>query len=385
MKFVDEFREPLLVTELSKKISKIVTRTKAHPWKIMEVCGGQTHSILRYGLDRLIPDSVELLHGPGCPVCVTAPEILDLAANLALDAKVILCTYGDMMRVPSSQMTNFFSVRARGGDIRMVYSPMESIRMAQENPDKEVVFLAVGFETTAPAHALAVTLAQRSKIKNFSMLLAHVLVPPAIEMILQDPEQQVQGFLAAGHVNTIMGCTEYESLATKYNIPFVVTGFEPTDILQGILMCVTQLEEGRGEVENQYARSVLREGNLTAIHLVQEVFEIADAHWRGLGKIKKSGLRFRSPYVEFDATLKFSKCHSVSSETSLTQTSPQNSTCQSGQILLGKIKPDGCPSFGTLCTPETPLGPTMVSTEGACSAYYKYRRVENESQLSTTL
>jgi hydrogenase expression/formation protein HypD len=359
MKYVDEFRANEPVKRCAAEIARVVTR----PWTLMEVCGGQTHSIVKHGLDELIPDEVTLIHGPGCPVCVTPVELLDKAHEIAADPRVIFCSFGDMLRVPGSR-TDLFEVKAGGGDVRVVYSPLDAVRIAEENPGREVVFFAVGFETTAPANAMAAYQAKHQGLKNFSLLVSHVLVPPAIEAIMGSEHNRVQGFLAAGHVCTVMGTSEYTALASKYRVPIVVTGFEPLDILQGVLMCLRQLEEGRHEVENQYVRAVREGGNLPAKNLIAEVFAVVDRNWRGIGSIGDSGLGLSEAFREFDALERFGA------------PPPQTDNageCISGEILQGLRKPGECPAFGTRCTPEHPLGATMVSTEGACAAYYHYR------------
>jgi hydrogenase expression/formation protein HypD len=360
MRFIDEYRDAKLAQHYARRIAQIVTR----PWTIMEVCGGQTHAIIKFGIDELLPKEITLVHGPGCPVCVTPVELIDKAIEIASRPEVIFCSFGDMLRVPGSEK-DLLSVKAQGGDVRIVYSPLDALKLAKENPDREVVFFAVGFETTAPANAMAVYQAARQNIKNFSLLVSHVLVPPAIEAILSSPKNRVQGFLAAGHVCTVMGYTEYEPIAQKYKVPIVVTGFEPLDILQGVYMCVKQLEEGRHEVENQYTRSVRREGNTKAQELIREVFCVVPRKWRGIGEIPRSGLGLTEKYKEFDAELKFG----------LTDRSVEEpSECIAGLVLQGVKKPHECPAFGTRCTPEHPLGAPMVSSEGACAAYYRYRR-----------
>lgn len=359
MKYVEEYRDPAKVERLTRKITSLVTRD----WTIMEVCGGQTHSIIKFGLDQMLPARIQLLHGPGCPVCVTPAEILDKAVFIAGQPNVIFCSFGDMLRVPGS-VDDLLTAKSRGADVRIVYSPLDAVKIAQANPEKEVVFLAVGFETTAPANALAVHQASSWKVENFSVLVSHVLVPPAIEAILSAPGNRVQGFLAAGHVCSVMGYHEYEPIVEKYGVPVVVTGFEPLDILQGVYMCIRQLEEGRAEVENQYARSVRREGNRPAQDLIQKVFQVMPRKWRGIGEIPASGLGLREEYRGFDAEKRF-----VVPELS----SSAESECISGLILQGFKKPPDCPAFGGRCTPERPLGATMVSTEGACAAYYRYR------------
>ncbi len=360
MKFIDEYRDAEAARRLARAIARITTR----PWTIMEICGGQTHAIVRFGIDELLPEEITLVHGPGCPVCVTPVETIDKALDIASRPNVIFCSFGDMLRVPGTK-GDLFSVRAQGGDVRIVYSPLDALRIAQENPDKEVVFFAVGFETTAPANAMAVYQAKKQGIRNFSMLVSHVLVPPAIEAILSSPHNRVQGFLAAGHVCTVMGYTEYEPIARKYRVPIVVTGFEPLDILQGVYMCVKQLEEGRAQVENQYARSVRREGNRQAQALIREVFQVVPRKWRGIGELPRSGLGLRPEYAEFDAERRFGL---------LDYTAEEATECIAGLILQGVKKPYECPAFGTRCTPEHPLGAPMVSSEGACAAYYRYRK-----------
>ncbi len=362
MKFVDEYRDQATAERYARAIARITTR----PWNIMEVCGGQTHSIVKYGIDELLPKQVTLLHGPGCPVCVTPLELIDKATQIAARPEVIFCSFGDMLRVPGSEC-DLFAVKARGGAVRIVYSPLDAVQLARENPDKEVVFFAVGFETTAPANAMAVFQAHQQKIRNFSVLVSHVLVPPAIEALLSAPDNRTQGFLAAGHVCTVMGYEEYYPLAAKYHVPIVVTGFEPLDILQGVFMCVRQLESGRAEVENQYLRSVRKQGNRPAQDLVAQVFRVVPRKWRGVGEIPQSGLGLRGEYAAYDAELKFGVA---------SYTCDEDSECISGVVLRGVKKPHECPAFGGRCTPEHPLGATMVSNEGACAAYYRYRRHE---------
>ena len=360
MKYVDEYRDAKAAEFFRKSIHDIVTRT----WTLMEVCGGQTHAIVKFGIDELLPDQVELVHGPGCPVCVTPLELIDKSIMIASGQNVIFCSFGDMLRVPGSDK-DLFMVKANGGDVRIVYSPLDAVKIAQENPTKEVVFFAIGFETTAPANAMAVHQAKQLGLKNFSMLVSHVLVPPAIEAVLSSPNCRVQGFLAAGHVCAVVGYTEYFPLAEKYKVPIVVTGFEPLDILQGIYMAVRQLEEGRHEVENQYARAVRRDGNRPAQELVREVFRVVPRKWRGVGEIPQSGLGLTDEYREFNAETRFA----VSG-----YTTEEPKECISGLVLQGIKKPNECPVFGTRCTPEHPFGATMVSSEGACAAYYRYRR-----------
>lgn len=359
MKYVDEYRNSDIAKRYIDEIWKI---TKGH-WMIMEVCGGQTHTIIRFNIDEVLPKNITFIHGPGCPVCVTPIEIIDKAIAIASMKNVIFCSFGDMLRVPGSNK-DLFAVREEGGDVRVVYSPLDALKIAINNPDKEVVFFGVGFETTAPASAMAIYQAKKMGVKNFSVLVSHVLVPPAIESILKSPNNRVNGFLAAGHVCTVMGYTEYEPIAKKYKVPIVVTGFEPLDILQGVLMVVKQLEEGRYEVENQYTRSVRREGNIYAQKIIKEVFEVVDRTWRGIGRISSSGLGIRKNYEEYDANKKFNLDHIQSSE-------PEE--CISGLVLQGVKKPYECKAFGTLCTPEHPLGAPMVSSEGACAAYYNYK------------
>ncbi len=359
MKYLDEYREADAALKYTSLIKKIVTK----PWNIMEVCGGQTHSIVKFGIDELLPKEITLIHGPGCPVCVTPLEQIDKAIELASKKEIIFCSFGDMLRVPGSKK-DLLSVKAQGGDVRILYSPIYALKIAKENPDKEVVFFAVGFETTAPANAMAVYQAKQQRIKNFSILISHVLVPPAIEAILSSPNNRVNGFLAAGHVCTIMGYEEYYPIAEKYNVPIVVTGFEPVDILNGIYMCIKQLEEGRAEVENQYSRVVDKTGNLHAQNIIREVFKIRNRKWRGIGEISQSGLGLNDNYSEYDAEIKFNLNDILVEEPS---------ECISGLILQGIEKPFNCEAFGKICTPEHPLGATMVSSEGACAAYYKYR------------
>jgi hydrogenase expression/formation protein HypD len=360
MKFVDEYRDGASVRRWADAIAAATTR----PWTIMEICGGQTHAIVKYGLDALLPPSITLVHGPGCPVCVTPIEIIDAAILLASRPDVILCSFGDMLRVPGSD-TDLLSVKARGGDVRMVYSPLDALTVAADNPGRQVVFFAVGFETTAPANAMSVYQARERRLENYSILVSHVLVPPAMEAILSSPNNQVQGFLAAGHVCTVMGYTEYEPLAARYGVPIVVTGFEPVDILHGVHLCVRQLEQGRAEVENAYARIVTREGNKPAQALVETVFEVVDRNWRGIGVIPKSGLGVRPEFARFDAERRFAL--SIAPD-------ERPTPCISGDVLRGVKRPHECPAFGTECTPEHPLGAPMVSSEGACAAYYRHRR-----------
>ena len=360
MKFIQEYRDARAAKKLSRAIQAITTRS----WTIMEICGGQTHSIVKFGIDKLLPESITLVHGPGCPVCVTPLELIDKAIHIASQPNVIFCSFGDMLRVPGTEK-DLFTVKAEGGDVRMVYSPLDALKIAQQNPDKEVVFFGVGFETTAPTTAMAIYQAHQKGIRNFSILVSHVLVPPAMEAILSSPHNKVQGFLAAGHVCTVMGYQEYIPIAKKYHVPIVVTGFEPLDILQGIYMCVKQLEEGRAEVENQYTRSVRPRGNTAAQQLIKEVFRVVHRKWRGVGEIPRSGLGLQEKYQEFDAERRFHLRDYVTEE---------SSECMAGLILQGVKKPYECPLFATECTPEHPQGAPMVSSEGACAAYYRYRR-----------
>ena len=360
MKYLDEYRDGERSRQLAREIQRVTTR----PWNIMEVCGGQTHAIVKFGIDELLPKQITLIHGPGCPVCVTPLEMIDKAIEIAARPGIIFTSFGDMLRVPGS-ITDLLSVKAGGGDVRIVYSPLDALKLAEQNPDKEVVFFGVGFETTAPATAMAVFQAAHKGLKNFSMLISHVLVPPAIEALMSSPNCRVQGFLAAGHVCAVMGYEEYPPIAAKYHVPIVVTGFEPLDIFQGVLMVVQQLESGRAEVENQYVRAVRREGNQPAQELIRKVFKVVPRKWRGVVEIPKSGLGLNDAYAAFDAEKKFNLVdHHVD----------EPAECLSGLVLQGQIKPHECPAFGTRCTPEHPLGVTMVSSEGACAAYYRYRR-----------
>ncbi|TVQ48926.1 MAG: hydrogenase formation protein HypD [Gloeocapsa sp. DLM2.Bin57] len=364
MKYIEEYRDRQLAQEYLQAIAK----TQTQPWTIMEVCGGQTHAIVKYGLDQLLPPELNIIHGPGCPVCVTPQELIDQAIALAGLPEIILCSFGDMLRVPGTE-TDLLSIKASGGDIRIVYSPLDCLEIAKNNPDKEVVFFAVGFETTTPATALTVYQAKQQTINNFSLLVSHVLVPPAMSAILNSPNCQVQGFLAAGHVCTVMGYQEYEAIAAKYQVPIVVTGFEPLDILQGIYLCIQQLEANQAKCENQYSRSVQYLGNQPAQQLIKSVFIVTDRTWRGIGKIPSSGLELAPTYQQFNAVTKF---RSV-----LTTPTPQTtSECISGEIMQGWKKPHDCPAFGHKCTPEHPLGAPMVSSEGACAAYYRYRCID---------
>ncbi len=360
MKYIDEYRDAKAAKALAQQIKATVTQ----PWVIMEICGGQTHTILKYGLEEILPDKLTIVHGPGCPVCVTPLELIDRAIAIASMDDVILTSYGDMLRVPGS-ITDLLSVKANGGDVRMVYSPLDALRIAETNKSKKVVFFAVGFETTAPANAMAVIEAKRRGIDNFYILCSHVLVPPAIEVLLSSQLNRIQAFLAAGHVCTVMGYEEYLPLSHKYKVPIVVTGFEPVDILTGIYFAVKQLEEKRFKVENQYSRSVRREGNIPAQKLLSNIFDIVDRKWRGIGVIPKSGYRLKREFAEFDAEIIFDLVGIEQNESPL---------CIAGEVLQGLKKPTECTAFGTLCKPETPLGAPMVSTEGSCAAYYRYNK-----------
>jgi hydrogenase expression/formation protein HypD len=364
MKYLSEYRDSDLVYQYLRELKETVTR----PWKIMEVCGGQTHSLVRNGILNMLPPEIQMVHGPGCPVCVTPLSQIDKAIYLAEQKNVVLCSFGDMLRVPGSKK-NLLQAKAEGADVRILYSPLEAVKLAKENPDKEIVFFAVGFETTAPANSLSVIHAERLGLKNYSILTSHVLVPPAIEAIMNDEENNIQGFLAAGHVCAIMGMGEYFPLVEKYNIPIVVTGFEPVDLLQGILMVVRQLEKGIAKVENQYSRIVREEGNPKAIEAIIKTFKITDREWRGIGNIPNSGYTLREDYVAFDAIEKFDiKIEAVK----------ESAVCVAGEILKGIKKPHECPAFGKTCKPEHPLGAPMVSSEGACAAYYQFSQIEME-------
>ena len=360
MKFIDEYRDADLTHKLLADIQKTVTR----PWTLMEVCGGQTHSIIKSGLDQMLPPEINLIHGPGCPVCVTPLESIERALVIASRKEVIFTSFGDMLRVPGSSK-DLFMVRSEGGDVRIVFSPLDALQIARDNPHKEVVFFAVGFETTAPANAMAVFQAAREGIRNFSVIVSQVMVPPAMRAILSSPDNRVQGFLAAGHVCAIMGYAEYEPVARDFDVPIVPTGFEPVDLLAGILKTVELLEEGRAEVVNRYGRVVSREGNLVAQETIGKVFEVMDRQWRGIGLIPGSGLGLRPDFSRYDAEKKFNVTHICTGESPL---------CKSGSVLQGLLKPDACPAFARECTPEHPLGATMVSSEGACAAYYNYHR-----------
>jgi len=360
MRYIDEYRDPKIAQALVDQIHARVTQ----PWVLMEICGGQTHTLMRYGIDELIPSQVELVHGPGCPVCVTPIEVVDKAVEIASRPDVIFVSYGDMLRVPGTK-SDLFRVKANGGDVRIAYSPMEAVKIAQKNPDRQVVFFGIGFETTAPANAMAVFKARNIGLTNFSELVSHVLVPPAIRLLLNSPENRVQGFIAPGHVCTVMGYWEYKALVDDFHVPIVVGGFEPVDLLEAIHMLVAQLEEGRAEVENQYARSVSYQGNQPAQRVVERVFEVADRKWRGIGNIPMSGLRLREEFAAYDAEKIFGVSELEAEEP------PE---CISAQVLQGLKKPVDCQAFATRCTPESPLGAPMVSAEGACAAYYQYRR-----------
>ncbi len=360
MRFVDEYRG----AAETRKYVDLIAATVTRPWTLMEICGGQTHTFIKSGVDRLLPESITLVHGPGCPVCVTPLERIDRALAIASRPGVIFTSFGDMLRVPGST-TDLLSVKARGGDVRMVYSPLDAVELARKHPEREVVFFAVGFETTAPANAMAVFQAERLKLENFSILCSHVLVPPAMEALLGAPDNQVQGFLAAGHVCAVMGTWEYEPIAARHRIPIVVTGFEPLDLVHGVYLTVRALEEGRSGVEIQYARAVTRAGNRPAQELMQRVFEVCDRAWRGIGVIPASGYALRPEYARFDAVSRFDVGDLTAQESPL---------CIAGEILRGRRKPHDCPAFGVQCTPENPLGAPMVSSEGACAAYYHYAR-----------
>lgn len=372
MKYVDEYRNPDRVRQLVEQLETLVSR----PWTIMEVCGGQTHSILRHGLDHLLPEQVELIHGPGCPVCVTPVECLDEAMALAGQQDMVLCTYADMLRVPGSER-DLLSARASGVDVRTVYSPLEAVAVARENPHKNVVLFAVGFETTAPANAMSVLQAEKEGLKNFSLLTSQVLVPPAIETIMQAEDNRVQGFLAAGHVCTVMGIKQYLPLVERFAMPIVVTGFEPVDLLLGIHACIRQLEEGRTEVENLYARWARADGNPAARAVLDQVFRVCDRPWRGLGVIANSGFTLNDRYADFDARRRFP----ASSPGSMKPASADSQQCRAGEVLIGRLRPDQCPHFGEQCTPDCPMGAPMVSAEGACAAYYQYRHQAGQSRV----
>ncbi|WP_458248376.1 hydrogenase formation protein HypD [Streptomyces sp. MAI_2237] len=369
MKYIDEFNDPALARRLLEEIRATVTR----PWALMEVCGGQTHSIIRHGIDQLLPEQVELIHGPGCPVCVTPLEVIDKALEIASRPEVIFCSFGDMLRVPGTGR-DLFRVKGEGGDVRVVYSPLDALELARRNPDREVVFFAIGFETTAPANAMAVHQARRLGLTNFSLLVSHVRVPPAVEAIMTAPSCRVQGFLAAGHVCSVMGTAEYPRLAERFGVPLVVTGFEPLDILEGIRRAVRQLERGEHRVENAYPRAVREDGNPAAVRMIEEVFEVTDRNWRGIGPIPASGWRLTEAFRAFDAEHRF-QVTDIRTE--------EPAECRAGEVLQGLIKPTECAAFGTSCTPRTPLGATMVSSEGACAAYYLYRRMNAGTPQAT--
>ena len=370
MKYLDEYRDGVAAEKLAGAIARTVTR----PWTIMEVCGGQTHTIVKYGLDTVLPDGVELVHGPGCPVCVTALETIDRAHAIASRPDVIFCSFGDMLRVPGSR-GDLLGLKSRGSDIRVVYSPLDAVNLAAANPDRQVVFFAIGFETTAPPNAMAAWMARRRRLDNFSLLVSHVLVPPMMSAMLEAPDNRVQGFLGPGHVCTVMGREEYEPIAQRHGVPIVITGFEPLDLLEGIYRTLRQLEAGRGEVENAYGRAVRDEGNPASRRLIEEVFEVCDRKWRGVGLIPKSGYQLTHDYRVHDAERRF-EVDQIN-----TQESP---VCISGQILKGQKKPHDCPAFGKECTPRTPIGATMVSSEGACAAYYAYGRHLESPLMSIT-
>ena len=367
MKYLTEFRNGEVAQRMAREIHAVTTR----PWKIMEVCGGQTHSIIKNGIDQMLPAGIEMVHGPGCPVCVTPLSLIDKALAIASQPGVIFCSFGDMLRVPGTE-GDLFQVKGRGGDVRVVYSPLDAVDLAVKNPDRQVVFFGVGFETTAPANAMSVYLAKRKELKNFSLLVSHVLVPPAMEAILSAPGHQIDGFLAAGHVCSVMGYWEYPPLADTFHVPIVVTGFEPLDLLDGIRRAVIQLERGEARVENAYERIVSYAGNLEAQQLLGRVFEVTDRAWRGIGVIPKSGWRLNADYREFDAEERFAITGIRTEESPL---------CKSGDVLRGAIKPAECPAFGKQCTPRHPLGATMVSSEGACAAYYNYGRFLSAEEL----
>jgi len=362
VKYLDEFNDPVLARQLFAEIERITTR----PWAIMEVCGGQTHSIIRNGIDQLLPDNIELIHGPGCPVCVTPVGMIDKALDIASQPGVIFCSFGDMLRVPGTSR-DLFQVKSEGGDVRVVYSPLDAVKLAEQHPDRSVVFFAIGFETTAPANAMAVHQAHQRGLTNFSVLVSHVLVPPAIEAIASSPTNRVDGFLAAGHVCSIMGTWQYGPLVERHGVPIVVTGFEPLDVLEGIRCVVAQLERGTAELENAYSRVVTDSGNDAAQRMVEDVFEVCDRQWRGIGEIPLSGWRLSARYADYDAETRFDVA---------AIDSPESSLCRSGEVLQGLIKPYECEAFGNECTPRRPLGATMVSGEGACAAYYQYRRLD---------
>jgi hydrogenase expression/formation protein HypD len=361
MKYLTEFRDGALARKLADEIRAITTR----PWAIMEVCGGQTHSIMRNGIDQLLPEGIELIHGPGCPVCVTPLELIDKALAIAARPEVIFTSFGDMLRVPGSEK-DLFRIKSEGGDVRIVYSPLDAVALARQHPDKQVVFFGIGFETTAPANAMAVHMAKREQLPNFSMLVSHVLVPPAIDAIMRAPSNRVQAFLAAGHVNSVMGFWQYPTLASTHQVPIVITGFEPLDVLEGIRRTIVHLERGEYVVDNAYERVVTFDGNRAAQDLLEQVFEVTDRTWRGIGTIPKSGWRLSEAYRDYDAEYRFDVTGVRTQESAL---------CRAGEVLQGAIKPSECGAFGKECTPRSPLGATMVSSEGACAAYYNYGRL----------
>ncbi|MCU0493681.1 MAG: hydrogenase formation protein HypD [Chloroflexaceae bacterium] len=367
MKYLDEFRDPELARRLFDEIRRVTTRS----WAIMEVCGGQTHSIIRNGIDQLLPPEIELIHGPGCPVCVTPLEVIDKALAIAARPDVTFCSFGDMLRVPGSDK-DLFRVKSSGGDVRIVYSPLDAVKLAAQRPDREVVFFGIGFETTAPANAMAVAQARQLGLKNFSMLVSHVLVPPAIAALMESPTCRVQAFLAAGHVCSVMGTWQYGPLVEKYHVPIVVTGFEPLDVLEGVRRAVIQLEAGAAQLDNAYSRAVRPEGNVAAQRMLEEVFEVTDRAWRGIGVIPQSGWKLRDSYRDFDAEVRFNVTDMHTVESAL---------CRSGEVLQGLIKPNECEAFGKQCTPRMPLGATMVSSEGACAAYFQYGRFVRAEEI----
>ena len=369
MKYLSEFGDGEVARKLAREIRAITTR----PWALMEVCGGQTHSIIRNGIDQLLPPEIELIHGPGCPVCVTPLGLIDQALAIAARPGVIFCSFGDMLRVPGSHQ-DLFRVKSEGADVRVVYSPLDAVKIARQSPDREVVFFGIGFETTAPANAMAVKMASRQGLPNFSMLVSHVLVPPAIDAMMNSPGNRVQGFLAAGHVCSVMGYWQYPPLAERHRVPIVITGFEPLDVLDGIRRAIVQLESGRAEVENAYERAVNYDGNRAAQQVLSEVFEVTDRAWRGIGVIPQSGWRLRPEYRKFDAAHRFAVADIQTSESPL---------CHSGEVLQGRLKPNDCPAFGKECTPRQPLGATMVSSEGACAAYFNYGRFHRISAATS--
>jgi hydrogenase expression/formation protein HypD len=370
MKYLTEYRDGAA----AEKVAAVIARTVTRPWTIMEVCGGQTHTIVKYGLDAILPSEVELVHGPGCPVCVTPLETIDKAHAIAAHPDVIFCSFGDMLRVPGSR-GDLLGQRSRGADVRIVYSPLDAVNLAAANPHRRVVFFAIGFETTAPPNAMAVALARKRSLANFSALVSHVVVPPMMRALLSAPDNRVRGFLGPGHVCTVVGCGDYEPIARDFGVPIVITGFEPLDLLQGILWTIRQLESGRAEVENPYARAVRPDGNPASRRLIEDVFEICDRKWRGIGSIEQSGYRLRAEYRDHDAERLFEVDHIETHESSV---------CISGQILKGLKKPHDCPAFGRECTPQTPLGATMVSSEGACAAYHAYGRHLEVARLDST-